>query len=166
MLGIHEKLQDRGWEGYLPWEPKLFADEFHERIPIFWRPELFELLESGQLLLSSWTEEELAEVHILENRYGSFVRLSIRGTEETLWFYTLHLQHETSRADARELELAREKRAQAERTIAKHIQDHVGSEETVILGGDFNTVAPLLLPSEIAGLRKSDPCWQGNGSVA
>jgi len=150
---IVEKLRDRGWASYLPWDHKLFADDFHERIPIFWRPDLFELLDAGQLLLSSWTDEEIAEVPILENRYASFVKLLVKGSDHVLWFYTLHLQHETSRAGERELELAHEKREDGEHVVADHIHDHVGLGETVILGGDFNTVelSPYLF--ERAGLR-------------
>jgi len=165
---IVEKLTDRGWTGYLPWEHKLFDDPFHERIPIFWRPALFELLDAGQLLLSSWTNEELAEVPILENRYASFVKLLHRESQQVVWFYTLHLQHETSRATEREAELAQEKREQGEHLVADHIHDHVALGETVILGGDFNAVdvSPYLHDraglEDVANLASVVKNWQRN----
>lgn len=152
-----EELTARGWTGYFPWESKLFADQFSERLPIFWRPELFTLLEAGQLLLSGWNQAELAEVPTLEARYASFVKLQT-AVGGTLWFYTLHLQHETSHASEREIILAREKREQGQAVVAAHIEAHRSPGATVILGGDFNT--PEIAPSLGAqgGLRNIRNC--------
>jgi endonuclease/exonuclease/phosphatase family metal-dependent hydrolase len=144
-----EELTGRGWTGYYPWKTKLFADEFHERLPIFWRAELFKLLEAGQLLLSAWTPEELAEVPILEARYASFVKLqTMSGT--ILWFYTLHLQHFTDHGSAREVELALAKQEEAQRVLAAHIASSVREGETVVVAGDFNALqtSPVLAPLE------------------
>lgn len=134
-----EELTARGWVGYLPWESKLFEDEFHERLPIFWRPELFELISSGQLLLSSWTEEELLSVPTLENRYASFVELRSRTCGSKLWFYTLHLQHQTATASEIEATLTELKREQSQTLLAEHMASAIARGETVVLGGDFNS---------------------------
>ena len=149
---ILKELTSRGWTGYYPWESKLFPDEFHERLPIFWRPELFTLLDAGQLLLSSWTEEELSEVPILEARYASFVKLQAV-TGAILWFYTLHLQHETEECSPGESAMARAKREQGQQRVAEHICNHVLEDEAVVLGGDFNTSTTSIVLFELAGLE-------------
>lgn len=147
-----ENLEPLGWTGYYPWAHKLFADEYSERIPIFWRPELFTLLDSGQFLLSGWNQAELALVPILEARYASFVKLQT-ADGSILWFYTLHLQHETTAASPIEAKYARAKREEGQQVLAKHIQRHRAPGETAIVAGDFNAseVSPVL--SELVGLE-------------
>lgn len=162
-----DELTARGWTGYYPWESKLFADEFHERLPIFWRPELFTLLDSGQILLSSWTDEELSETPILEARYASFVKLqAVNGA--ILWFYTLHLQHATENGSPREVLAAQSKQEQGQQRVAEHIRSHVLENETVVLGGDFNTPTLSTTLFESTGLEnivqraKSVQNWDSN----
>lgn len=147
-----EELSARGWTGYYPWEQKLFADEFSDRVPIFWRSEMFTLLGHGQLLLSSWTPEELTQVPILEARYASFVKLQTADSK-TLWFYNLHLQHETLQASAIESTLARAKREDAQQTLAAHIVSSCKQGETVVVAGDFNSSKVSSCLFEIARLE-------------
>ena len=147
-----EELGARGWAGYYPWVRKLFADEFSERVPIFWRPELFTLLEEGQLFLSGWNQAELALVPILEARYASFVKLqTVDGS--VLWFYTLHLQHERLEASAIESQFARAKREEGQRVVAEHIRKNRAEGETAIVAGDFNASETSPVLAELAGLE-------------
>ena len=151
-LYLVEELEARGWTGYYPWDDhRFFSDEFHVRVPIFYRPELFEILESGQLLLSSWTEEELAVVPTLENRYASFLKLK---TAEggVLWFYTLHLQHVTATATPPQIELSRLKQEEGQRVVADHILRQRAPEDSVAVAGDFNTTETADSLRDIAGL--------------
>lgn len=149
---LTEELENRGWVGYIPSRDKLFKDRFHERLPIFWRPEVFKLHRAGQILLSSWLPHELSQVPILENRYGSFVKGTLSSGQK-LTFYTLHFQHQTSGAQLLESQVTQLKRAEAQRSLVTHLLNNQEKDELVIIAGDFNSSEPLL-EFAAAGIRE------------
>lgn len=163
---ITEKLLEQGWETYTPSQHKLFADSFHERLPIFWRPEKFKVESAAQLLLSSWTQAELEQVPILENRYASFVKGRLV-TGQRLLFITLHMQHQTATASRIEQSFANLKREEAQRRILTALMNSRKPEELVVIAGDFNTSDPLLLLEqaglkEVSSIAKSLERWECN----
>jgi endonuclease/exonuclease/phosphatase family metal-dependent hydrolase len=163
---ITERLLEEGWHTYNPSEHKLFNDRFHERIPIFWRPEAFHVDSAAQLLMSSWTPEELEQVPILENRYASFVKGRLPGGKH-LMFFTLHLQHQTSAASQLESSFAHLKREESQRRLLQALMKTRRAEESVVIAGDFNTGEPLRLLEqagfkEISTVAKSLERWEHN----
>lgn len=143
---IRDELAARGWDSYIPQEHKPFSDEFHERLPIFWRPGIFTAKETGQLLLSSWTAAELASVPILENRYASYVGGQLSDGRRLL-FVTLHLQHTTAAPTAAELKLTKVKRVEAHRVLRDFLATRP-MDESIFVAGDFNSV---VTPDELIG---------------
>lgn len=143
---IRDELTARGWDSYIPQEHKQFSDEFHERLPIFWRRGIFTAEETGQLLLSSWTTAELSEVPILENRYASYVGGKLSNGQRLL-FVTLHLQHTTAVPTPEELNLTELKRVEAHRVLRDFLAARP-AHESIFVAGDFNSV---VTPHELLG---------------
>jgi endonuclease/exonuclease/phosphatase family metal-dependent hydrolase len=133
---IREQLTSRDWESYIPKDEKLFPDEFHERLPIFWRKGAFKLEEKGQLLLSSWTTQELEQVPILENRYGSYVAGKLMNGRKII-FVTVHLQHTTEKPSQLEMDLTALKRYEAHKVL-RNFLDSRPMDESLFVAGDFN----------------------------
>lgn len=136
---IQEELAARGWEGYIPAAMKLFPDEFHERLPIFWRKGVFSMETQGQILLSSWTPEELRALPILENRYASYVSGTLTDSGIKLLFVTLHLQHTTANSTVLEQALTAQKRSDAQSVLKSFLHSRQEGE-SIFVAGDFNTV--------------------------
>lgn len=135
---IRDELTARGWDSYIPQDTKSFADEFHERLPIFWRKGMFTVEEEGQLLLSSWNEAELALVPILENRYASYVSGRLFDGRKLL-FVTLHLQHTTATPTPVESILTAGKRLEAQGVLRQFLEARP-VDESIFVAGDFNAV--------------------------
>lgn len=163
---IVEELERRHWQSYIPSKVKLFNDHFHERLPIFWKPEIFELEEAGQIELSSWSPHELEQVPILEKRYSSFIKGRLHDGRSLL-FFTLHLQHAIANASPLELALARMKREESQSRLLQTLGAKVHAHYLVIVAGDFNTAEPLFnfeesLLLEVAKAAKVKERWSYN----
>lgn len=163
---VTDKLTSRGWETYNPSLIKNFQDVFHERLPIFWKPEVFTLENSGQFELSGWSPEELASVPILEKRYASFIQGRLASGRRLL-FFTLHLQHQTKNPTELEMFFAKQKREEAQVRLLDAIRTQRRSGESVIVAGDFNTpeVLPRLETSElqeVSRVAKTRERWECN----
>lgn len=149
---ITDRLLAKGWATYNPSKHKLFDDLFHERLPIFWRPDAFTLEDAGQLLMSSWTPAELEQVPILENRYASFVKGELASGQK-LTFFTLHMQHQTATASSLEQICTHHKREESQQRIVEAFQNVENMDGLVIVAGDFNTAESQRL-LEQAGLQE------------
>jgi len=149
---ITEKMVEAGWHTYTPGTHGIFTDPFHKRLPIFWRPEALAVESAAQLLLSSWSDRELEQVPILENRYASFVK-GVLPTGQRLLFFTLHLQHQTATAEPLEAAMTKLKRDESQRRLLTALMHTQQSGDLAVIAGDFNT-AEKLTQFETAGLQE------------
>lgn len=84
---------------YVGFEPSkrqelIYPDVFHQRLPIFWRSDLFEQCGEGHvMLLTTGTVEQQMENPHLENRYCSLVLLEEKATKRKFYAGNVHLQH-------------------------------------------------------------------------
>lgn len=134
------ELRSRGWEVYAPTTG--FSDEFHRRVPIFYRKDRFELKAAKQLQVSSWFPIELMQVPSLENRYASFVSGLVDGSKP-LVFGNTHLQHTTHSPSAVEASITAMKRQEAAGVLVDELQEPLNTGTPVALVGDFNAHEPF-----------------------
>lgn len=135
---ITEELSARGWDSYLAEDSGRFTDEFHERVPIFWRRGLFTPEQAGQVLLSSWSEKELEKVPTLENRYGTYVKGHL-SSGLPFAFLNVHLQHTRAEANSHELHITAMKRQESYRKMLMVMHNLHGEKAEFMVVGDFNS---------------------------
>lgn len=127
------------WEAYLPQKDNTlpFTDVFHHRLPIFWKPNLFELQNAGQFRLSTWNTQEAHITPIVEDRYCSWVKVAHKPSKEIYYVYNLHQQHHTVDGSLAEINMSYRKQTDGLNNLLTHINALPGGSNVIVLG-DFN----------------------------
>lgn len=136
---VEEELFSRGWQGYLPQydESSEFTDEFHHRLPIFWREDIFTKVNCGIFKLSGFSLMEQYATPIVEDRYCSWVDLAEKVSGKQVRIYNLHQQQHTVSASSAEKTMAYKKQYDGLVNLSSHIKQVEGN---VIVLGDFNNI--------------------------
>jgi len=144
---VSNQLRNNGFDGYEPSHNDFseYDDEFHQRNPIFWKADKFELKQSHVRLLTTGTTEEQQELPNIENRYSTHVLLE-HVSGDLIHFFNLHQQHVPIELTDEEL-IARYAAVQVKGLIALHefAQEVNPENNPAIIVGDFNSVSPTVM---------------------
>jgi endonuclease/exonuclease/phosphatase family metal-dependent hydrolase len=89
---ISERLTEAGFNSFQPgYGDSEYTDEYHTRIPIFWKKEHFKLIRQEVRMLTTGTVEQQKLLPNIEARYTTYVQLECSG--QPLHFFNLHQQH-------------------------------------------------------------------------
>lgn len=143
---ISEVLTARGFDSYQPAHvPSNFTDEYHERIPVFWKASKFKLLSRDQIMLSSGTEEERQDYPNQENRYCVYVQLQdIRNPKNIYHVFNLHQQQVPDDVSQELVEHYTCVENDSLHTLEAFIIRKVAPGGIVFALGDFNMNHPLI----------------------
>lgn len=140
---VSDVLHNAGFSGFEPalMSTALYPDEFHYRIPIFWKTELFTLLSSHMTLISTGTSEQQKRFPNMENRYCSHVELLREDSGQIIHVFNLHMQH-VVRDDIEAIVEYATVQKMSLQLLEKFISETTHANETVFIAGDFNMVDP------------------------
>jgi endonuclease/exonuclease/phosphatase family metal-dependent hydrolase len=157
---VSECLQAHGFEGYEPalMEPQLFPDEFHHRVPIFWKKDKFRVINANMRLVSTGTPEEQELFPNMENRYCSHVKLQALDTGEIFHVFNVHQQHVVE-ADLSSIVEYVQVQKKSLSNLEAYVANEVNGDELVFAVGDYNMPSPgldgLAPASKLAAERKN-----------
>lgn len=129
---------------YVGFEPSkrqelIYPDVFHQRLPIFWRSDLFEQCEEGHvMLLTTGTAEQQMKNPYLENRYCSLVLLEEKVTKRKFYAGNVHLQHVPIGLE--NVPVYRETQLLGLQVLQQYITDVNIENLPAIIAGDYNMV--------------------------
>ncbi len=122
-LGVEYGKESSGSEGYL-WNKKDYNTDSSNAI--FYKTDKFEVLDKGTFWLSS----NPSSVGSDDGHNCAWIKFQWKENGYRFYFFNTHLDDQGKSA-----------RAESARLIAERIRTIAGEEETVFLGGDFNTVS-------------------------
>ncbi|WP_199174862.1 endonuclease/exonuclease/phosphatase family protein [Halegenticoccus soli] len=125
---LREALDDYEWYGV----GREDGDREGEFVPLAWRTDRFEALETGAFWLSETPGEPSVGWDAELPRVTTWARLSDRETGTRLWFCNTHFSHVGERA-----------RVESARLVRERARERAADGEEVVVTGDFN-----LKPSE------------------
>lgn len=140
---IADELAATGFTSYEPVKHSSpFADEFHERVPIFWKKDVFQAVDFGQIMLTAGTAEQQERFPNIENRYCTFVQLQDKSEPSRIYnLFNLHQQHVVP-SDMKSIAFYQETQWEGLRNLESFIRESSQKGAYTIVMGDFNSNHP------------------------
>ncbi|WP_394345787.1 endonuclease/exonuclease/phosphatase family protein [Halegenticoccus tardaugens] len=136
---LRKELEDYEWYGV----GRDDGDREGEFVPIAWRKDRFEALETGAFWLSETPREPSVGWDADLPRVTTWASLSDRETKKRVWFCNTHFSHVGERA-----------RRESARLLKRRAHERAADKEEVVITGDFNSKPsdePYQLLTGIAG---------------